>query len=672
MPPTVASFDVFDTLLTRAVGGPQSLALLLGRRLRERGIVACDPQVFAAARRRADLRGVVIAGGDPPLGRVHRELARALRLAPEAAATLEAAERELEAEVLRPVPGAHALVAAARERGEQVVFVSDTNLTGRELGDLLAEHRFLVPGDRVFASAELRASKRRATLFPVVSDALGVAPAAIRHAGDDPVSDVTHARAAGWRATHRPQARLTRYELALERDRDATGGLGAAFAGASRLARLQTPAPEPRVRALVDVAAGVVAPTLTAWMIDVLLRAQGQGIARLYFLSRDGQVLLDVARRLERTLATGIELRYLHGSRTAWLLAAADVGTRLDALNVDRDFRSVRTVLGSVGLTPQDVADRLPPELREPADWDRGIDLRARAALHAVLERPDVRRLALDRGRELRALLVDYLRQEGWDRPGSAGLVDVGWRGRIVRALAQVAGDAGMARPAGVFYFGVSHEAHEVVGPELAPRLDGWFYDDAVRAGYQERVNGLDGCIEMFCAADEGSAVDYVRRGGRVEPVLGEPPDALRAWGLAHVRTAIAAFADALVLGDDLVDRTADAREAVRTVIELFWTTPTDAEVAAWGAFPLTIDMLHTQVTRMAEPVRIADVVRGTRATGALRIRPIMSWPVGTTRASAPPYRVAFTARRRMLAQAPRVRRRIVAARAVLNELRER
>lgn len=654
---SVASFDVFDTLLTRAVGAPEAVFLLLGRRLAAHGIVDCSAEVFARQRRLAGDRAAHETGGDPGLDAIHAELARALLLPPEAAIELMQVEKTLEFELMRPVPGAHALVEAARERGDEVVFVSDTNFDEHDLRDLLDRHGFRRPDERCFTSSGLRASKHRGTLYPIVERELGVSSDRLLHHGDHPRSDIRHARGSGWRTVHRPQARLNRYEQALERHRYETGGLSSAMAGASRAARLSQTAGTSSESALVRVAAGVIGPTLAAWMLQVLLRAQRDGLGCLYFLSRDGEVLLDVARRLDRSLQTGVELRYLQGSRTAWLPAAADEDSGLDSFNLDRDFKSVRTVLASIGLEPAHAAEALPPALRDPASWDTGLDGPMRLVLADTVSSPEIRRLALERGRRSRDLLVSYLRREGWDRPEPVGLVDVGWRGRIVRALTDVCDSQGLQSPKRVYFFGVRHDAHEIVGERLAPALDGWFYDHAARTGLVRHMFDLEACVEMFCAAAEGSVVGYERSGDQVRPVLGPPRTDLTEWGLGRVRETVAAFADELVLDTDLVDRAADARTAVNEVLESFWTAPAPDEVDAWSAFPLTIDMFHSRTVRMAEPIRLHRVVRSARR-GRVQLRPDMSWPAGTARVSALPYRAALSGRQTLSAELPRIKRR--------------
>lgn len=197
MDESIASFDVFDTLLTRAVGEREAVSLLLGLRLATRGAIPCSAEVFSRQWRLARDRAAQETSGDPPLKAIHAELARALLLAPGAAAELAHEEKALEFELIRPVPGAHAIVQAARERGDRVVFVSDTNFLESDLRELLDRHGLRRPDERCFASSELHASKHRGSLYPIVERELGISPDRLLHHGDHPRSDLRHAAVPG-------------------------------------------------------------------------------------------------------------------------------------------------------------------------------------------------------------------------------------------------------------------------------------------------------------------------------------------------------------------------------------------------------------------------------------------------------------------------------------------
>ncbi len=71
----MASFDVYDTVITRAVGEPQALFLLLGRRCQTSGLTTSGPGTFARARRRAEvLARTSVASGEIGLAEIYREL----------------------------------------------------------------------------------------------------------------------------------------------------------------------------------------------------------------------------------------------------------------------------------------------------------------------------------------------------------------------------------------------------------------------------------------------------------------------------------------------------------------------------------------------------------------------------------------------------------------------
>lgn len=652
----VESFDVFDTVLTRAVGDPGAVALLLGRRLARLGLLEIDASAFARQRRAAEERAFARRGEDPSLSEIHAELAHALAR-PELTDDLVEYELALEWHLSRAMPDAMKLLSDQRERGLRVIFVSDTNLSEPDLVRLLAQHGLWSSSDRAFSSCQAGASKARGTLYPYVAQALGVRPWRIRHRGDNVEADVRNARLSSWRALHSADGELTRYERALEQWSSATGGLTSALAGASRLARVGQPTDSARDRTLVDVSAGVVGPVLTAWVIWVLRAADAAGLRRLYFLSRDGQVLLDLARRLQPRLRTQLELRYLHGSRQAWLLAGVDDPLVLGALNDDRDFRSVRTVAMSLGLAPTQLAHALPAQLRGPDSWDRDLHRLERQELHWIGERAEIREQIAAVSAARAAALGEYLRQEGMEQADSAGVVDVGWRGRTARALAGALERNGLPVPARFFSFGVGDDAHRIVGPRLVPRLSAYYYDAAAQRGFVNHPANLAACIEMFCAADHGTVTGYQRAGGRVHPTLARRPDAVLRWGLPQLRGTLAAFADTVLLDPDLVDVGADVRPALADLLELFWESPTAQEVEVWGQFPADVDQAHTRQTSIAHPVSIRSIANFARA-GRIQLRPTQSWPAGTALVSRRGVRLVFKTRWRLGAELPRARRR--------------
>jgi len=176
------------------------------------------------------------------------------------------------------------------------------------------------------------------------------------------------------RAEHQGAASLNRYEHTWEAYREETGGLGSLVAGASRLARLgiETPA---ELRPIVDVATGVAGPILAAYVLWVLNNAQREGISRLYFVARDGEILYLIAQRLCERLGLNVNVSAKTGESSIACAAATHIAAALpqiawgltlsnEGLSDDATARPIRIEHGHV-----EVSDR--PGLGIDVDEDR-------------------------------------------------------------------------------------------------------------------------------------------------------------------------------------------------------------------------------------------------------------------------------------------------------------
>jgi FMN phosphatase YigB (HAD superfamily) len=589
---SVVSIDVFDTTLTRACGPPEALFLWLGRRLAQEGQISCSPEVFARARARADRMVWQRAGGmdsNVSLEDFHHEVVRLLNLDPELVGTLVAAEEGLEAEVLRALPGTAQAVGKAGEQARQVVFTSDTYFTAAFVEQQLRRNDVWTDGAACFVSSDRSASKASGRLFDLLVRELGVQASAVVHIGDDAHSDGVMARHRGVHSVSAPEGRLNRYERLLAGSMWSTAGSGAAFSGASRLARLRTHARNGSERAIVDVAAGVAGPALVAYVLWILRRSQDCGVRRLAFVARDGQVLHDIATILIRRLRLPLSSTYLYASRQSTNLAAtfdAD-HEELSWVFRDREYLTPRQLLERFDISWEEAAESLTP-LGLAADQP-GMTPEAADALADLLQRGSLRRLLLAKAAVRRSTVVDYLQQEGLLSQRCA-VVDFGGVGSQVRALHRLIVTAG-GPPPRMFLMSMDDPAE--AGVQAGGGVQDWLADtecylfDNRRGRGIVRPRGLVTVLQMFSAADHGTVTGYAREHGRVVPVLAHGTDKpLLAWGLPVLRDTIRCFTEHVVLAPDLVDPWTDLREPVTEVIREFWTNPTGDEARAWGTFP--------------------------------------------------------------------------------------
>jgi hypothetical protein len=430
-------------------------------------------------------------------------------------------------------------------------------------------------------------------------------------------------------------------------------GLGAALAEAGRHARTMLPAVTPQQAAIRDVSAGVVAPTLIGFVLWLLLTAETRGLQRLYFLSRDGQVLLRVAEILARRLGLRVECRYLYASRQAWIHNLADPRAPDQADWFEKDlwkrFRPgetrIESILSRIGFDPAGF-DRLRdlPELARHLEGG-GLDAADVPVLMDVFRSGRfLDAVALQRARN-RELVLGYLAQEGIFDGVPQAIVDSGWAGQIHRALCDLLVGQG-ASPAECFYFGFKERSI----PEWSD-LRHWYLYSLMegRSDARFRPEGLEeryviAYLEVFCAAEHGTLVRYDRREGEIVPVF---PMGWRhstgPWGIGTMRETIALVAERVALETATLEAALGLRPAIKTLFETFWLDPSPEEAAAWGTFPLDLgEGDGSQTVSLAAAYTWNELARALRAGRDTRRRHSYHWIPAGLALTSPPLRAAM------------------------------
>jgi len=610
----ISSFDVFDTVLVRKSGSPESSFLFLGRKLKKLDLIQITAESFALVRAEAERRAFENAGGldsDVSLEQIYREVGHVLSLSVDQIERLQALERKLEIELLAPVPQALNLIQKARDNQHKVVFVSDMYLEPDFIKDRLVQLHIWHAEDKIYVSNTYRKSKLSGQLYYEVASREQAKRSQIIHCGNHPWSDVQSALKAGLRIQPFLEGNLNRYEQIMENYAWMSEGLSSAMAGASRLTRLSLSHASAKESALQDVAAGVAAPILVGFVLWILKRTQELGIKRLYFLARDGQILIAIAERLIQKLDLDYELTYLYGSRQAWLLPSMTVVDqeqlkRIFPLEYDVDYLSPRVLFARFCITPDEIRSSLEKIDISANDWDRNLNEAERQALHHhILSDPDIQQLILARAAEKRHALLQYLDQVHLTDDNNYCVIDLGTGATLHNALAAVLDTRNIAPPRS-FYLGLRNVADSQYGlPEP------YMYDQRYQLGFNH-VSGLTTLLEMVCSADHGSVIDYQIRDNQVYPIFKEESNqAVLDWGYPIVRDTILHFADHLLLDASLLNPQADVRSMVATLQQAFWLTPTQNEARAWGTFPMEDGWgKESEFITLAAPYSLKDLPR--------------------------------------------------------------
>jgi hypothetical protein len=421
----------------------------------------------------------------------------------------------------------------------------------------------------------------------------------------------------------------TRYEDIMGRyARQHDNPLAAAFLAASAEVRSELPVADDRDAAIRDVATGAAGPAFVAFLLWI--ETHCADLARLCFLSRDGQVLYELARRLHAPGLERVELSYLYSSRRTWNLAASDP----DNLAAERWLygsfmhANATDLCARLGLDPTDFRTELDAAGVAHHPDVRADDPRQAGALTRFVSNPLVKEAVRARIRGLDDIVVTYACQQGVPHP-ETGLVDVGWTGKMLAALYRLLRRGGHDLPQS-FFWGYEQQ----VEPQHLPDLHAWLYDSRAPHTMARHVTEAPYVIETFSMADHGLVTGYeTDGGGEVHAVLATRDNpAAAAWGIATYRRYLSAFADALSLPLDHAEM--DVRPLIHELVSRFWQHPTLIEAQAWGAYVWDSDPTGTAARPLARPFGSADFTR-TDGRQTLR-RGDRAWVAGSLALSAP------------------------------------
>jgi hypothetical protein len=362
------------------------------------------------------------------------------------------------------------------------------------------------------------------------------------------------------------------------------------LAGASRAARVSRCLESEHLQTLWNTSTNIVGPVLLGFVLWTFRQARALGVNRLYFVSRDGQILYRLAELINERFPTGIASRYLYGSRHAWQppsVTAVDEQT-LDWVLAPTSILTVRCVCERVNLEPEEIRASLGAGGFTRESWDLTLSAPERQRLRQCFHDQAIQSAIVERAVEFRVPALHYLEQEGLLDDERFAIVDLGWNGRLQAALSRMLLCAGFRPQTGIkgLYFGLwrrvrACETDVLQSYFLSPEkpAPSWFSTNYV------------GLLEIFTAADHDGVRGYhQRQGGPAEPLFfdGAIPPAVE-WGVQTQQEGVVHFAKELlqVLTPDELHE-AGLFEASEKLLQMFCTNPTDAEAQEYGLYQVS------------------------------------------------------------------------------------
>lgn len=578
----IVSFDVFDTVLTRLHAHPFDLFHELAVVLIERRLFSGTHEDFINLRVEAESTARLAHDHrEVSLAEIYEQIRQKLGWTSDTALEVQQLEIQLEQRFLKPVPGARRLLAEARENSDAILFISDMYLSSSVIREVLVRENLWGEGDRIYLSSEHRKSKAHGTLYHHIRSEFNPIQSWTHH-GDNRAADIAAAKRCQISPIHFCECELNRYEEVFRpRSENFVPLIASKFAGCMRLARLQCPVDADPV--LWRTGVDVVGPILFSFVDWCLRNAIKRKLSRLYFLSREGEILVQIAQILCEAWKLPIECRYLYGSRQAWRFPAITAlgSEEREWVVAPHQLMNVRACLARVGLRPENFEKGLAHHNFPPDRWTRNLSLAEREELWKFIQTPAVRSSIFSEIDHARKNAIAYLKQEGLEGGSEYAIVDIGWYGNLQKALHKLlAQEQGANAGLHGLYFALL-TTHPLQGDTME--------------GFWNTIQSDQDCLtlstafwEAFTAASHGSVLGYVRNRDRLDPVLEyEVNQPALEWGLKTLQQSICEFARTISEHVPFESyEFATVATGLKRLYDLFYFEPDRAEALKWGAFP--------------------------------------------------------------------------------------
>ena len=522
----VISFDVFDTLIFRAVAKPSSVFALVKLRLLTGEAALYHPDVvdaFPELRIQAEVEARRDKRGDDEHGEVtfdeiYDKLAQLSGADAALVRLLKQTELEYEHRLVYRNPEAGAMFDFALELGKRIVLCSDMYLPADVVRSLLLRCGY--DGyDALYVSCEHARNKHLGTMFAYVCANSNVAPERVLHIGDNEHSDAVMARSAGWTAIHLPHANgVRKVRTPWKGERPFYPATVAAIVdGIRRKRSLERGAAS--ADPWEELGFNVFGPLFTGFLLWLRAAIERQPPDRVLLFARDTHF---VATHLPSFL-TGLDpappVHYLHVSRASTLLPSfTDFPLhRLDHLCSGRTQRTVAQHLRKLGLEPSVLAAvaasagfaSLDERVRNGDDRMR--DLLGRVQ-HLVLREAALRR----------PIAQAYL--EGFvEDARDVMVVDVGWVGNMQASFLRLLQSTHPNVRVRGYYAGLFASSSKNAWPGHS--MQAWLMRPGDPLQIEEQMWWAGGVeiLEFAMTAPHGTALGYQRNAvGGVDPILEE------------------------------------------------------------------------------------------------------------------------------------------------------
>ncbi len=510
----IVVFDIFDTLITRPLLDPESIKQIVARRIGGK-----TGQLYLEFRAMAENEARRIAGYDVGLDAIFKQFAALSGLSADVVKQICELEKTIELAIVSPRPEAITLFKLAISLGKCVVLASDMYLPRSVIETMLT--RYGINGwHKFYLSSDNRLRKDTGNFYRQLLVDENVSPHEIMVIGDNEHSDIQIPVDMGFRTLHimRPVelARATpRFEPIIERtlSRDTRDDLNKQLALGIIVQGNFHPLFYPRFDPTDFVPASpwaigftIAGPLILSFVQWLVKKAATDGMKRLYFLAREGQILKRVYDLWVSGKTDAVASEYLVLSRRAITVPMIS--------NLDDIFKIACThyapnpmpdfIFERYGLS---LSDEECEELARRKIWPmkKLVTVEEENIDHLKPLLQELEERILNQAEQERPGLITYLHNLGLNKDSAAAIVDIGYAATTQKRLNQL-----LEQKIHGYYL-MTLDSAEQVALEHQVIVQGYYCHYAKPSATEPIIYRKSFTIEKFLSADDAQVVCYRR-----------------------------------------------------------------------------------------------------------------------------------------------------------------
>ena len=363
----------------------------------------------------------------------------------------------------------------------------------------------------------------------------------------------------------------------------------------------------PEISTVYEVCNTVIGPVLTSYIAWVISDARERHINKLFFLARDGKIMLDIAKIIDDARLSQIEFKYLYVSRLALRKALYSINNEEFWRYFGRDSIECtpNLLLKRTGMSEEDciyILGLLGYDEADAANEYLCLDAQKRF-LNALKQCEEFHRRMKKLSREQLELIEQYFRQEGLGEDGAFALVDSGWTGSMQRTLRMILDNIYHKHVEITgYYFGIQSRT----APEDG-RYQSYYFDGKKSAAITW-VLFNNNLFECWCMASHGMTIGY-KKEEDICPVLNQH---INVWYEAEQIEFIRKYAMHWVMcskqKNELQDKTGKSGKTIKRLLVSSMIFPSKEEAKVYGMIPFCDDTTEAYMLPLARIMSAKDI----------------------------------------------------------------